>query len=83
MELDWIEVIGYAGTGFTVAAYSAKRIIPLRITAILSSLSFLLYGLLTATYPLALMEVILLPINIFRLVELLRDRRRAGALAIG
>lgn len=77
MEADWIELVGYAGTGFTVLAYGMKRIVPLRIAAILSSLAFLSYGLLVQSYPLVLMEVMLLPINTFRLVEVLAERRQA------
>lgn len=81
MEFYWIEAVGYAGTGFTILAYGAKHLIPLRIMAILSSLAFLTYGLLTQSYPLVLMEVVLLPINTFRLQELLASRRRSGAVA--
>jgi len=81
MEFSWIEAIGYAGTGFTILAYSAKNLIPLRIVAILSSLAFLIYGLLAESYPLVLMEVVLLPINTFRLVELLTARRRTTSRA--
>ncbi|KGM31085.1 hypothetical protein P409_29270 [Inquilinus limosus MP06] len=68
----WIEAFGYAGTGFTILAYSMRRLIPLRIVAILSSASFLVYAGLIGSAPLALMEVVVLPINAWRLVELLR-----------
>ena len=81
MTFDWIEAIGYSGTGFTVLAYGAKHLMPLRIAAILSSLAFLSYGLLSQSYPLVLMEAILLPINMFRLLELVADRRRSGTVA--
>jgi CRP/FNR family transcriptional regulator, cyclic AMP receptor protein len=82
MELDWIEAVGYAGTGFTILAYGAKHLIPLRIAAILSSLAFLAYGLLSHSYPLVLMEVVLLPINIFRLYELIAPQRRLPAATV-
>jgi len=75
MEMDWIEAVGFAGTGFTVVAYGMKRLVPLRIAAILSSVAFLAYGALTQSYPLVLMEVLLLPINAYRLVECLKERR--------
>lgn len=81
MELDWVETVGYAGTAFTIGAYGAKYLVPLRILAIMSSLSFLGYGLLTQSYPLVVMEVVLLPINSFRLLELLTERRRQAAAA--
>jgi hypothetical protein len=79
MDLDWIEAIGFAGTGFTIVAYGMRHLVPLRIAAILSSLSFLTYGLCTQSYPLVVMEVILLPINTFRLLEVLRGRRSTTA----
>ncbi|HZY67586.1 MAG TPA: YgjV family protein [Devosia sp.] len=81
MEFDWIEAIGFAGTGFTIVAYGMRNLIPLRIAAILSSVAFLTYGLLTQSYPLLLMEVVLLPINIFRLLELRPYRRSVAPLA--
>ncbi len=77
MELDWIEAVGYAGTGFTICAYGMKNIVQLRIAGILSSLAFLSYGLLTQSYPLVLMEITLLPINTLRLLELLAERKRS------
>ena len=68
----WIEALGYAGTAFTVLAYSMRRLMPLRIVAILSSVSFLVYAGLIGSAPLMLMEAILLPINTWRLIELIR-----------
>ena len=75
MELDWIEMVGFAGTGLTIMAYGARHLVPLRIMAISSSVAFLCYGLLTQSYPLVVMEVVLLPINICRLTQLLSERR--------
>jgi hypothetical protein len=76
MEFDWIEAVGYAGTGLTIVAYGMRNLVPLRIAGILSSLAFLTYGVLTQSYPLVLMEAVLLPINVYRLLELRTDRRR-------
>lgn len=68
----WIEAVGYAGTAFTILAYSMRRLMPLRIVAILSSVSFLVYAALIGSAPLMLMEAVLLPINAWRLIELVR-----------
>lgn len=70
--MNWIEAFGYAGTGFTILAYSMRRLLPLRIVAILSSASFLVYAGLIGSAPLMLMEAALLPINAWRLIELVR-----------
>lgn len=69
--MDWIELIGYAGTGLTVVAYAMRSSIRLRIAGILSSLAFLVYGALTQSYPIVLMEMVLLPLNLWRLVQML------------
>jgi CRP/FNR family cyclic AMP-dependent transcriptional regulator len=70
--MNWIEAAGYAGTGFTIMSYSMRGMLALRIAAVLSSASFLAYAGLIGSYPLVVMEVILLPINGYRLLELLR-----------
>jgi CRP-like cAMP-binding protein len=50
--------------------------IPLRILAILSSVLFLIYGVIMQVGPLIVMEVILLPINIFRYWQLVSLRSK-------
>jgi CRP/FNR family cyclic AMP-dependent transcriptional regulator len=75
----WIEAIGFCGTACAIAADAMRRMLPLRIVAVLSSLFFLAYGALIGSAPMLAMELILLPINGFRLLELLRERRRPTA----
>jgi len=75
----WIETIGFLGTGCTVGAHAMRRMLPLRIAAVLSSLFFLAYGALIGSAPMIAMELILLPINGFRLFELVRERGSAEA----
>jgi len=74
----WIEAFGYAGTGFTILAYSMRRLLPLRVVAILSSASLLIYAGLIGSAPLMLMEAVLLPINAWRLIELVRPAPADG-----
>ncbi len=75
----WIETIGFLGTGCTISAHAMRRMLPLRIAAVLSSLFFLAYGALIGSAPMIAMELILLPINGFRLFELVRERGSAEA----
>ncbi|MCJ8055146.1 cyclic nucleotide-binding domain-containing protein [Shinella curvata] len=79
----WIELIGYCGTALTVVAWAMKTSIHLRVAGILSSIAFLLYGYLTASYPVMIMELILLPLNTLRLVEMLRLVRSVEAARSG
>ena len=79
--ISWSDMIGYAGTGFTIMAYSMRRMLPLRVVAVLSSVALLVYGVLVASGPLIFMELVLLPINSYRLFELLRPLRNLGTPA--
>ena len=78
--ISWSDVVGYAGTGFTIMAYSMRRMLPLRVAAVLSSVALLVYAVLTSSGPIIVMELILLPINIYRLIELLRPSGNLAAL---
>ena len=40
----WIEAIGFLGTGCAIAADAMRRMLPLRVAAVLSSVFFLAYG---------------------------------------
>lgn len=70
-----IEAIGWAGSIFTVATYSMNTMMPLRILAIASCVCFGIYAALLGLWPLLIMDLILLPINLYRLWQILRLRR--------
>ncbi|MDX3927349.1 MAG: YgjV family protein [Shinella sp.] len=72
----WVETLGFMGSLFTVLTYSMKGMMRLRIAALLSCVSFVLYGAMIGSWPLILMEVTLLPINAWRLFELIAEGRR-------
>ena len=72
MEINWIELVGYAGTTATVATYSMRTIVPLRVAGILSSLFFISYALIVGIFPMLVTELIILPINAWRLYQVLR-----------
>ena len=75
-QLDWIEAVGWAASALTVATYAMNTMMTLRILALLSSVCFLIYGYANALWPLMAMEATLLPINAYRLWQLLSLRRR-------
>lgn len=77
----WIEAIGYLGVLLTVATYTVSTMIPLRILGIISSVVFLVYGAVTSDMPAMVMELILIPVNIYHLVQMLRLIRKARAAA--
>lgn len=71
---DWIEWIGFTGTGLTLAAWGMKGPVALRVTGLGSSLAFLCYGLLSGSLPVILTELLLIPLNGWRLSQHLRAR---------
>ena len=76
MELDLIEAVGWTASALTVATYAMNTMMTLRILALLSSVCFLIYGYANGLWPLMAMEATLLPINAYRLWQLLDLRRR-------
>jgi CRP/FNR family transcriptional regulator, cyclic AMP receptor protein len=79
MELS-VELLGYLGTAFTVASYSMRTIVPLRIAGIGSSFAFIAYALTIQSWPILLTELIILPLNLFRLWQVLRLIRELEAI---
>lgn len=72
METQLIEAIGYCGTLTTVATYSMRSIISLRIAGIASSLFFIVYASVMGVWPMLLTEFVILPINCLRLFQALK-----------
>jgi hypothetical protein len=47
-------VIGYMAAGLVFAAFCAKRMVPLRMLAIVSNIGFISYGALLGLWPIVL-----------------------------
>ena len=77
-DFHWIEAVGWLASGLTVATYAMNTMMPLRILAIASSVCFAIYAAVLQLWPLLAMELILLPINIYRFWEILSLRGRLG-----
>ncbi|MEM6614982.1 MAG: cyclic nucleotide-binding domain-containing protein [Pseudomonadota bacterium] len=74
--IDWGQVLGYVAGALVFAAFGMKTMIPLRITAIASNVAFLAYALIEGLTPILVLHGLLLPLNIFRMVELVLLLRR-------
>jgi CRP/FNR family cyclic AMP-dependent transcriptional regulator len=72
MDPQVIEAIGYCGTLATIATYSMRSIVPLRVAGIASSLFFIAYAAIMGVWPMLLTEFVILPINCLRLFQVLR-----------
>jgi hypothetical protein len=60
---------GYIASFLVLATFSMRRMVPLRMVAILSNIAFFEYGFSLGLKPVALLHGLLLPINICRLAQ--------------
>jgi hypothetical protein len=74
--VSWIDLLGYAASVSVLATFCMSTMLPLRVIAIFSNILFATFGALAHIYPVLLLHVVLLPVNVARLVELLSCRQR-------
>ena len=79
-ELMAIVSVIVAGAFVLVSSF-VKTMIPLRWLAIGSNLGFVAYGALHPSYPMLLLHSALLPINLYRLAEMVKLTRRVKAVS--
>jgi CRP/FNR family cyclic AMP-dependent transcriptional regulator len=68
------EVVGWMAAGLTLLTFSMRSMIGLRSAALAANMCFIAYGSLSGLYPVLVLHVLLVPCNLYRLIELLRDR---------
>ncbi len=79
MEAYYPEVVGVAAAAASLYAAHAKTIIPLRIAAIVANLLAMAYSFMHGTYPTFALNAALLPLNAWRLYQMLKLVRDIGA----
>lgn len=83
MPFEWVELAGYGAAALVFATFCMRTMLPLRLTAIASNLAFIAYGALGDLRPILLLHAVLLPVNVWRTVELWRLLRRVRRIADG
>lgn len=66
------EIAGYLAALLAFLTFYMKTMIPLRIVGICTNCAFITYGYLDGLYPVLILHLVLLPLNAFRLREMLR-----------
>ncbi len=69
--------VGYLASILVLTAFCMSGMVALRVTAIASNLAFIVYAALSGIEPVLLLHVLLLPVNVYRLIQALRFERRA------
>lgn len=67
--MSWTDLIGYAASATVLATFCMTTMLHLRLLAIASNLLFMCFGALAHVYPVLLLHMALLPINLLRLLK--------------
>lgn len=76
MPVEPVDILGYAAALMVFITFCMKTMIWLRIAAAASNIAFIGYGIGADLYPILILHVVLLPMNLFRLWENLVLARR-------
>src|SRR5256884_8705547 len=76
-------MLALIGAIFFVATLLMRTMVPLRVTGIISDVFFIGYGVLSGTVTTLILYLLLLPINIFRLAQMLKLVNKARVAAQG
>jgi CRP/FNR family transcriptional regulator, cyclic AMP receptor protein len=79
--VNWLEVLGYVGGLLVFSTFYLKTMIRLRLVAIASNVVYVAYALMGHMVPILVLHILLLPLNIWRLVEVKRLIRKVRASA--
>jgi CRP/FNR family transcriptional regulator, cyclic AMP receptor protein len=70
--MDTGQLLGYAAAACVYVTFYMKTMAPLRVAGIVSNLLFIGYGYMELAYPVLILHVVLLPLNIVRLRQMQR-----------
>lgn len=68
-----IQIIGYFASFLVFATFYVKRIMTLRLIAVLSNVAFIWYALGADLVPIVILHGLLLPLNLYRIFELKKN----------
>ena len=81
--MQWMEWFGYLGAALTLATFSVTTMLRLRMVGIAANIAFITFGALGNVYPVLLLHLILLPLNVWRLHQLKQLTRQISAASSG
>jgi hypothetical protein len=78
-----VDLTGYAASCAVLATFLMRTMVSLRAVAILSNCLFLSYGYLQHLYPVFVLHLALLPINVWRFLDARQGRRALFTVTCG
>jgi hypothetical protein len=79
--MSWVDCIGFCAAMAVLVSFCMTTIVPLRAFALVSNVLFVLYALLAHIYPVLMLHVVLLPVNLTKLCRM-RFRKRSEPLKL-
>lgn len=80
MSFQFVELIGFAASALVFLTFCMQTLLPLRLIATFSNILFIVYSAFAGLAPILILHALLLPVNIWRLVQQLRLRRRIRSM---
>lgn len=78
--MGWQEFIGYLGSFLMFSTFWMKRMIPLRIAGISANGAMIAYAAAAGLYPILAVQTLMLPLNLFRLLQMRKLVNRVAAV---
>ncbi len=69
------DLLGFTACAATLLTFAQRRMWPMRVFAIAANIFFIGYGALGLLYPVLLLHLVLLPLNMARLIQLVQQDR--------
>ena len=78
---DWIQFAGYLASALVLVTFLMRTMIPLRIAAVCSNVTFIVYAFFDHLHPVLFLHLILLPLNLTRTIQLISLERKVQKAA--
>jgi len=72
MELETLDIVGWVATLFVIFSFLINKMLWLRIVNLIGALLWLVYGILDVSYSIIFLNVVIVSIQIFKILSLLR-----------
>ena len=72
--MNAFDALGYIASLLVLATFCMRGMAPLRLMAIASNVAFIAYAVLAGVGPVLLLHALLLPLNVHRLLQALREQ---------
>lgn len=78
-----IDIVGYIASILVFATFYVKKILTLRYIAMGSNVAFIFYGFQGGLYPIFILHSLLLPLNIYRIIQIKKTEQRFSQIDSG